>query len=161
MANAPKRKEGFWRISTRETANGQKAGRRCTRYAPKRKDWIEQTIYALMDDGYFSKWRTSAEVARWLTENMPGNGRWSNVTSGGAGQLLRRFVGEEEDTLRLRITPSALQRQYISQEAWEALDEETRIEIESQTVKADFKCETQRIKKRRARERKALESRRA
>jgi hypothetical protein len=114
-----------------------------------------------MDDGYFSKWRTSGEVARWLTENMPGNGRWSNVSASGAGQLLRRFIGKEEDTLRLRITRSALQRQYISQEAWEALDEETRIEIEGQTIKAEFKCETQRIKKRRARERKTLESRRA
>ena len=112
-----------------------------------------------MDDGYFSKWRTSAEVARWLTENMPGNGRWSNVTSSGAGQLLRRFIGQQEDTLRLRITPSALQRQYISQEAWEALDEETRIEIESQTAKADFKCETQRINKRIQKEQ-AMEQRR-
>ena len=159
MANASKRKEGYWRISTRETANGQKVGRRCTRYAPKRKVWIEQSIYALMDDGYFSKWRTSAEVARWLTENMPGNGRWSNVTSSGAGQLLRRFIGKEEDTLRLRIIPSALQRQYISQEAWEALDGEQRIKIESQTAHADEQCEQQRIKKRRERDRKALESR--
>ena len=137
---APGRKEGYF---TRKVD-----GRWLTRYAPKRKEWIEQSIFALLDDGYFNRWRSSGEVARWLTANMPGKGRWANVTSGSAGQMLRRFVGEEPDTLRLRILPSALQRQYISQEAWEALDEQQRIKIQSETIAADSKCEIQRRAKR-------------
>ena len=93
---------------------------------PKRIDWIHNEMVTMIAENYFSVWRESGEVARYLTKNMPGHGRWRHVTPNAAAIYLRKYVSF--DSLVMRILKDGRKRVWIHSQAFVGEPDGVRLE---------------------------------